>query len=264
MISPETMKKEQEFTKELNKTLSMLVLPVISTMTIAIVLDKSINLENLKSRMKDPDIKDFIKQVYGVEDGLQLKTKGLHFNNSLVFRTAKQKKLSQAIKVFCNGSLHITGYKNVKDALDAADIFSTLIELCEGGNGISDMYNIMDFSIQLINAYYIISQIQHKKEKILLSTFHTLLKEYTEYYTSYNNDHYAGVVLKSPSFTIMVFESGNIILSSITTPKDMEDAYNYISEFISTNYKSFITETLVKEKRGKPNYNDYGDFFLLK
>lgn len=268
MIVSTTQDKANCFAKDINDILTELKLPVISTMTIAVSLDKDINLDKLKIRINDPDIKDFISNVYGVQDGLSLKTKGAHFNNSLVFKTKTNKKLTQAIKVFCNGSLHITGFKNVQDALDAADVFSTLIEIAEGGTGISNMYNVIEFKIQLINLYYVIPQITPKKQRIQLSVFHETLSEYSTFYTSYNNDHYAGVLLKSPTFTIMAFESGNIIISSVTTAQEIAVAFKYITEFISQYHACFIksVQDIVSKPRRKAEdpYNSYGDFFVLK
>lgn len=287
MIHQNVQERAVSFTKEITDVIQELELPVISTMTTVVYLDHEIDLINLKNKMKDPNIKNFISQVYGDEECLTLKTKGAHFNNSLVFKTKSSKTkssktksntkkntkkdiLSQAIKVFCNGSLHITGYKCLQDSLDAADVFSTLIELVEGGSGLSDMYNVIDFNIQLINLYYVIPQINNNIQVINLDIFHELLSKYSEYYTSYNNDHYAGILLKSPSFTLMIFESGNVIISSVTTAKGIKNAYEYISKFVCESYNSFIIDKQnipIKSQRSTKkdtSYQDYGDFFILK
>jgi len=270
MILSDVTTKAQAFTQELATTLESLPQkPMISTMTIAFTLDEPINLEQLASQFPTQPIKDFIMAVLQSTDALTMKTKGKNFNNSLVFKynfPYNPKPTSvKAVKVFCNGSLHITGFKSALKALEAADIFTTLLELIAGGTGISDMYNITDFTIQLINAYYKIPQVPDKSQ-VDMDKYYTLLSKYTEFFTSYNSDHYAGIMLKTPEFSVMTFASGSIIISAITTPQQLEKAVTYISAFTDKHIYECITTTPIdKSKKRKLDANfDYGKYIVLK
>lgn len=270
MILEDVTLKAQAFTAEMNSTLKRLPQkPTISTMTIAFTMASPIDLDLLTDQFPTQPIKDFITSVLQSTDALKMKTKGKNFSNSLVFKynyPYHPKAASvKAVKVFCNGSLHLTGFKSVQHALEAADIFTTLLELVAGGTGIDDMYNITDFNIQLINAYYKIPQVQDKHQ-INMEEYYTLLSNYTEFFTSYNSDHYAGIMLKTPEFSVMTFASGSIIISAITTPQQLEKAVNYISAFTDKHVLECITTTPIdKTKKRKLDANfDYGKYIVLK
>jgi TATA-box binding protein (TBP) (component of TFIID and TFIIIB) len=269
MILENVQTQAKAFTIDLNETIGRLkhVKPRVSTMTIAFTLDAPIDLNLVTLQFPTPLIQDFIIAVMQSHEALQMKTKGKNFSNSVVFKYnfPPNPSSSKAVKVFCNGSLHLTGFKNIEDALEAADIFATLLELVAGGSGVTDMYNVTTFTIQLINAYYKIPQVS-EKHQIIMDEYYTLLSKYTEFYTSYNSDHYAGIMLKTPEFSVMTFYSGSIIISSISTPKQLEQAIIYISTFTDKHIDECITTTILdKTKKRKLDATfDYGKYIILK
>ena len=263
MILPCVSEKAEEFNKSMRVSLEkMQNVPKVSTMTIGVVLaGESINLERLATEFGCPKIQDFVADIGTV---ITMKNKGKNFSNSIVFKFGVGEK-KQAVKVFCNGSLHLTGFKKVDDALEVAEIFATLLELVDGGNGISDMYNVKDFNIQLINAYFQMPQVCTKTERIAMDRYYKELIEYSNFYTSYDSDHYAGVILKAPTFTVMTFDSGSIIITSINSSAQLEEAYTYITGFLIGNVEKFkIPKIDIDKKRKRKVEFEYGKYIVLK
>lgn len=272
--------KVAAFENDMKGVLEKCRLPTISTMTVSVELDDSISISHVKERFDEAFVQDFLLKVFHVQGAVILKKDGVNFNNSIVFKlpsrgeNTKGKKLQQAIKVFCNGNLHITGFKTLSDVIDIAEIFATMFELIDGGDGVSDVYTIKDFNVQLINAYYS-TQVPEGK-MIALDILYPLMQEYSSYYTSYNNDHYAGVIIKSPDFTVMVFQSGNVILSSLTSATQLQQAFEFMQGFfdkhsdtccissLSVCVSSTSTQRGEKRLRGKAEGFDYGKFIVLK
>jgi TATA-box binding protein (TBP) (component of TFIID and TFIIIB) len=100
-----------------------------------------------------------------------------------------------------------------------------------------------------------------------LQGLHRLIVEKSDYYSVFNNERYSGVVIKAPEFTVLVFDSGNIILTAITTIEQIKSAYMYMHNFMKTNiYNIRIDKMQMKRydtKRVKENF-DYGKYLVLK
>ena len=232
-------KKAAEADDDLASGLSGLPLR-ITTITVGVYMNDGINLDRLVEEIEDPEnivLKAFIAEIMG-----PMKRSGKrNFNNSVVFKLPDG-KLQQAVKIFCNGSLHITGYKSVKRALEISDMFSTLFELVQGGSGIEGRYVISRFDIQLVNLCCVHPMVKADQgiRKINLQSFHKILKKYSDFYVTFDTDRYAGVVMKAPRFTIMVFESGSIIVTSVRKGVDIRDAYAYIDAIFQQHIHEFM------------------------
>ena len=126
--------------------------PRVSTMTVMCELcvnrELGVNLQAMYDMFIDettnPPVKDFIKCVLGREDAIDIK-KGKHFNNSLLFNIILNGRDSkQSVKLFCNGNLHITGFKTLIDILEVADVFATMFEIMHGESGMTGMFCVVD------------------------------------------------------------------------------------------------------------------------
>jgi TATA-box binding protein (TBP) (component of TFIID and TFIIIB) len=238
-------------------------------MTVMVKLNgEDFNLESIYNSFHDnTKINEFLSSVMGKEDAIEIKKKGKHFNNSLVFNIMINGRGSkQSVKVFCNGSLHITGFKTLLEVLEVAEVFATIFEILDGGSGIDDIYSIKEYKVQLINIYYQ-TQGLTSEQGLDLQGLHRLIVEKSDYYSVFNNERYSGVVIKAPEFTVLVFDSGNIILTAITTIEQIRSAYMYMHNFMKTNiYNIRIDKMQMKRydtKRVKENF-DYGKYLVLK
>jgi TATA-box binding protein (TBP) (component of TFIID and TFIIIB) len=181
----------------------------------------------------------------GFKEALTLKSYGKHFNNSLVFnlhpdkdiymgKSRKKGRLRQSIKVFCNGNLHLTGFKSLENALYIGEVFATMLEIMHGGDGLSDWYVIKGHKVQLVNFCYTYSDCAIGGKVLNLEELHGLMKVCGQYYCIFNNERYSGLIIKAPDFKILVFDSGSIILC-LTDENMLLSAYTYINDFLKKN-----------------------------
>lgn len=216
----------------------------VSTMTLGVYLGENIDLQMFLRELDSPST-DLIKEFTTLfMQNIKRDTRKRDFNNSIILKIqGKTMKLQQAVKVFQNGSLHITGFKTVTEAIELSEVFSTFMELVSGGTGANNTYSIKSYEVQLINVCF-----QHPcvaaNQKINLTSYHKNLSTYTSYYTSLDTDRYAGVVLKSPFFTIMTFESGSIIITAINTAEKLKEAFLLIYNFFKNCAVYFVVDSV--------------------
>lgn len=224
----------------------------ISTITALVTLNKRVNLNTVQSGIKLDNSQLFIKDVIG---HIKLKENN-NFHNSLLLRIGKQ-----TIKIFTNGNLHITGYKKANDIIYISNVICVLLEICNGGSGLETIYKMEKLKIELVNVCFKMDI--DDNEKVSLKDYHRNLKKYTNYYTSYDADHYAGVILKTPDYTVLTFESGQIIISVKDNIEIIVEAYGTIMEFINSKKDNFITIKSICSSKRKGDF-DYNDYRILR
>lgn len=256
--------KAVEFTRTLYAMIkdTLYDIPKITTITVGVKVKHEfphINLEALCDAVQNPSvlIKSLMDEVIGGD--LHYDPNKKSFNNSVIFKLPRSSdKKQQAIKVFCNGTLHITGFKRVEDAIEVGDIFATLMELAFGGT-----FKIDTFQVQLINTCFHHPSIS-SNHMIDLASLHQQLICHTEYYTTFNTDRYAGVIVKAPSYNVLLFESGNVILTALSTPEQLKDAFCFIDGFITKHHRSFVKlKQHPNSYAPKPSF-DYSQYIVLK
>lgn len=240
----------------------------LSTMTVLVKLDREVSLVRVADGA--PAQTDFVREVVGSADAISIrvpKEGNRSFNNCLIFDCASPKV---TVKVFCNGNLHITGARSTTQAVETAEVFATLFELIYGGDGVSSLFNVIGFDVQMINHHYKLPGIP-KDTVISLPALKDALKKVSPYFVSYNNEHHAGVILKAPQYTIIVFESGNTIFTAITTAVQLAEAFGFFKGFMDTHLDALLMPQVpIKKranKRGRTTKNqgfDYGAFIVLK
>lgn len=258
-------------------TIAETIPATVSTMTILLVLNHPLNLNKILEEFPTDTIQTFLLEVTGDAKSIYTSSKR-PFNNSLVFKcksiptdnnTILEK---QAVKVFCNGNVHITGVKNITDALYLGDLFVTMIELMYGGNGASNMFTFSRFEVQLVNLYFQLPLLSTPGNDKLLNLTQVMLylQQNTPYYVCYNTERHAGVIIKAIDFTLLIFSSGNVIISSIKDPSQLQVVRDFIQKHIIC--LSSCTDTLVDKplllgnkyiKRPKPDF-DYSKYIVLK
>ena len=245
----------------------------VSTMTVLLVLNQPLDLNKVLEDFKSDDIQNFIYEVTGDSKSVYTESKR-PFNNSLVFKckgvptndgTVLDK---QAVKVFCNGNVHITGVKKITDALYLGDVFATMLELVYGGDGISNMFTFTSFDVQLVNLYFQLDM--PSKDKLFdLSKVKDLLTSTIPYFVCYNTERHAGVIIKAVEFTLLIFNSGNVIISSIKHPVQLE----IVRDFIKNNIVNLPKQVALLDKPSAMTHNyikrakqdfDYSKYIILR
>jgi TATA-box binding protein (TBP) (component of TFIID and TFIIIB) len=233
-------KLASEMDQELASGLSGLCGTRITTITIGVYMNDGVDLEKLVEEVEHPTnelICSLLTEVMG-----PMKRSGAKrgFSNCVVFKIPGEGKLQQAVKVFCNGSIHVTGYKSILKAFEVCEIFAVLFDLIEGGNGIDERYVIKKLDVQLVNICFV-HPLVLKGMKINLHKLYDIIKKLNQYYVTFDTDRYAGVVIKAPKYTVMVFESGSIIITSVTKFADIREAYFYIDDIFIKHITSFLS-----------------------
>jgi len=210
----------------------------ISTMTVMVKFADDgfkLNLERVLSGFLDENVQVFIKEVCGSTEAITTSGKK-PFRNSIVFRTkgipveGGRVLAKQSVKIFCNGNMHITGVKDVRDALYLADVFSTLLELVYGGNGGLGLFEMACYDVQLINLYLTIPCLKDEKKKGLdLRKVQEVLTKKAPYYVCYNTERHPGIIVKAVDFTLMIFDSLNVLISSVKSVEQLVSAKEFVT-----------------------------------
>jgi TATA-box binding protein (TBP) (component of TFIID and TFIIIB) len=266
------MKDIHEETKRINTQYDVDIKLTTMTVMVLVNCDYEIDLKTIGDRFSDEDIQKFIFDVHGYPNAVVMKQRGKNFNNSVVFSIPSQesKHVHQAVKVFCNGNLHITGYKTLNDVFNIAEIFITMLELMLHGNGISEWFKIEDYNIQLINFCF---QLKIPPNVVLhLQKLHEICVKKCEYFCSYNSDHYSGIIMKANDFSVLIFESGSIIITSITNSIELKNAFAFTYAFFNKHKEDVYTDDIggkqdakVKKRAKKGDTErDFGRYAILK
>lgn len=253
----------------------------ISTMTVLVKFANDecddgfklfLNLERVLRGYVAEDVQLFIEEVCGSREAITTSGKK-PFHNSIVFKTkgipAEDGRVlgKQSVKIFCNGNMHITGVKDVTDALYLADVFATLLELVYGGNGGSGMFQMVDYDVQLIN-FYLSIPCRDDGKRLDLRKVYDVLTNKTPYYVSYNTERHPGVIVKAVDFTLMVFDSLNVLISSVKSLEQLVCAKEFVREHVFGLIDCFVNTTFMVEgrcrKRKAASAFDYSKYIILK
>jgi TATA-box binding protein (TBP) (component of TFIID and TFIIIB) len=174
-----------------------------------------------------------------------------------------------AIKCFTNGNLHITGVKTIQRALEISEMFCCFLELTQGGTGVDDWFEITNFNVQLINAHF---SFDVGLGGLNLSMLFKLLLNKTEHASFYNNERHAGVMIKilmenMKSVSIIVFDSGNVLICAFCDDEEYLIAFNFIIGFLTKHWTLVWTPSkVVKHKKSTKTLSgfDYGKYLILK
>lgn len=259
--------------------------PYITTITCCFYLNRAPkNIETLSAMVANPCtelITSLIDEVFGGQEKFFPKPQHGVFFNSKIFSMLDDdaepgKTIKVAIKCFTNGTLHITGARKIYRAYEIAQMFCVLMELVEGGNGNSDMYTIVGHTIQLINIHFNLRMPnEFVKHSLHLQRLHDMLQE-ESVQTNYNNDRHSGVNVKYLTsnmtyVTILIFESGNVLMCGVKSIVDYTEAFNFLTMFIEQKSDKLYIATndiLGKKAKGKQQkgnqHFDYGKYLLLK
>ena len=224
----------------------------LTTMTVLIrvATPVSLDLQNIKNEFMSDAGQQLIQQITRGSNDIQLTSKEV-FNNSLIFKCRGK----EAVKVFTNGNMHMTGIKDLMDAVCLADVFAAMIK----SYGASPDFS---FVIQLANFCHTLADIA-PSSKLDLGKLESHLRSRTPYATFYNTERHAGVIMRAPAFTLLTFESGKTIISSVTTPEELKEAGDFIKEHLTPLAQQCTVAVSLGATTRKRKF-DYNQYLLLK
>ncbi len=183
----------------------------------------------------EPEINNVVSSAYLGNNlnlkNIALKIKNAEFNtsksSSLILKT-NNKNISATI--FSNGKIICTGAKNEKESKSYCIKFSKILKR----NGFN--IELKDFKIQNIIASYDIKfQISltdlHNKINCLINSNNSKYFDYDKNnHCKYNKDVFSGLILylNKLKISVLIFESGKIVLSGAKKRENLEDIFKQI------------------------------------
>lgn len=215
----------------------------ISTMTVLVTLkvDGKIDLEHLVQIFPTlaPKIKNRPAMVKDPQGRVSRRGK-VHstFYNQISIWYADD-KARRNIKVFRNGSLHITGERslrgNLEIALEVSAILGRVLDI--------PVPVVSDFDIQMINTNFKIDV------GIILGAMREAMARHPGVTkASYDPETYPGLNCKyattsGRAASVLTFNSGNIIITGLKSFQEFRDTYVFITGFIDQNLAAIRRQT---------------------
>jgi hypothetical protein len=157
---------------------------------------------------------------------------------------------SLAIKIFSNGNVHLAGVRTVRTALDYATLVCAMLDRLRergsnhhGASSAARVYRIASWNVTLINAYFRLALPQGST--IDLGKLQEAVMRYTPHYVVVNSDAHAGATIRMlyegvQRISVMVFESGNVLISAFINAPQLRAAYNFVTGFVKTHSEAII------------------------
>lgn len=194
----------------------------------------------------------------------------IFFNQVSVKLPVNNKHKPISVKIFTNGSIHMTGCKTIQNAIDVLDkifklnmmraivqnghIVDKSFMLTKDNSIIDDNFNVVikKIKIAMINCNF---SIPFNIDRLCL---YEILKK-NKIDCSFDTIIHAGVIIrykypnKDKIVTILVFEKGKIIITGANSEKQIISAYNFIYKYLLnnfqqiTNYKKNLYLNMLKE-----------------
>jgi TATA-box binding protein (TBP) (component of TFIID and TFIIIB) len=264
--------KDEKYVKSLMNFLDIENKPqdmIISTMTLTCALDTEYNLDNIckyielnhtgiiSIRYGDPHDERTNRTLIPEKAYIiQRKKNKKSFYNQATFKIKTKKSKIVNLKLFKNGSIQMTGIKNMEGALEALyKLFEEIkqvkyiIEVDKDGKKLLvkkefaadvskiDITKVQKYKIAMINSNYNID-FNIDREKL----YHLMIEDNIE--CAYDPIIHASVNVKfnhpEKKISIFIFEKGSIIITGARTCMQIKQAYDFINKYLLTNYMKII------------------------
>ena len=212
----------------------------ISTITMIAVLNvNNINMEIVANNLhKHLEIEFVMKNKKRTDKPLVTKRgkeKRAFFNQiTISFKDGNQK----SIKIFTNGKLQMTGITSFVEGMKISSMLAESISAC-----IHTPILVKDLYIGMINSDFCF----RKRVKMRLSC--EILRNMS-WTVSYEPDTYPGLKIKFQGVSILIFETGNVIITGGKTLNGIRDAFVFICNFFNDNDLLF-SSSIEKKKKEK-------------
>lgn len=137
---------------------------------------------------------------------------------------------SKSIKVFNNGTVHVTGCASIPEF---SRVIGSVCKLMEDTAGIADTVRITDFDVQMINLNF------SAGKPLFLREMHDACAA-QGFIASYDADVYPGLNVKLPvgggqrRVTTLMFKSGKVIMTGAKSPAELDEAHEVIAGILAS------------------------------
>lgn len=237
MVSPMANTKHQQFTDNMEAVLSD-IHGIQASSTIIGPLNICTMTVSFKTSMSRLSVSDFVAsldmtratETFGGDITIN---DNKSFYNSVTLRYIQPDTTKKrAIKVFSNGSLHLTGFKSLDECFEGAEKMVFLINTWVGdANAIS----ITDFNVQLINTCLKVTH-QLNMERVV-----EVFKTHTPHKVLYDVERHPGLQLKvvchasHRTVTIIIFRTGSVLITGIQQPSELLESYKSVTTIYGHN-----------------------------
>jgi len=211
---------------------------------------------------KEEDEEALLEEMTRGRRGRVVPPSNASFQNAVIFKYKEEEDKarsglnSKAIKIFCNGTLHVTGCKTAGECAHVARIVCRILEIVHDVP-VAGSYALSGFNVQLINTSFCVGV--RLNICALRSIF---IHEYGIDNVSYDPGMHAGLNVKhrvmgkddfARDVTVLVFESGEVIITGCVNAEELWATYETFSTLLDRNVRrvrlSKVSEEDVKEQR---------------
>lgn len=216
--------------------------PIRTTMTVLLIGNTGIGDHRLNSFKEW-----YIQQIDPRGDCYSLTSHRKFHNCVILKRTVQHRNKGIAIKVFSNGKLHLTGITTIEQAVTYGQEVMDTIQDFTG----EEVY-LKSFTPQLINYR---AKLNVPDGMVLcLKSMADFWRQDTNVSVLLNSEHYPGVRIKlnhnNHISTVLIFESGSVLLNAVISADELEFVYRYIADSIH-EMKCILKPMLKKQARDK-------------
>jgi len=272
------MSTKTELCDKIIKEMQLNVLPddvIINTMTIVCDLDIIFNVSNI-AKYIDMSL-DTVKKVSHGRTGDVLtnrtleykkrikitnKNKKVFFNQvSLCVMVPSKKHKPINMKVFSNGSIQMTGCKEILNAIEALEVIFTILNKVKAIVDPKTMKivekpfcnnydNLKLTSIKNINVAMIVSKFMFPIKINRQNLYSLFLKQKLE--CTYEPELHASVDLKffsgDKKISVFIFEKGSIVITGARNCAQIKEAYNFVNGFLLTNHTEISRKNITQNE----------------
>jgi TATA-box binding protein (TBP) (component of TFIID and TFIIIB) len=182
----------------------------VSTMTVCGRLDAEVKISDVLDYFLSHDVEGLI-----TADPANAKKRSKNFFNQLTVKAG-----STSIKVFSNGAIHVTGAKSPIHFMEVMSRVCTTL-----GAVLPSTPTLHTASTSMINAIFSTAR------RLPLRILRQALDD-AGHSASYDPDAYPGINAKIESITVMIFTTGNVIISGAKTPQRISEVYKTVCRVI--------------------------------
>lgn len=233
----------------------------ITTMTVCLTMNSRVDIRGFAAWFEQV-------QESKKEESWNIKNNAGFYNCVILKHTNND--CNVAVKIFSNGSLHMTGARSIQKAVEYGKKVADILQ----EYNTSSSYCVETFRIVLINGCFKVNlPFEHC---FCLKTLCNLCTDnaYPNVVCALNTDHHPGMRIKlkqddigmSKTSNILVFNSGSILINAFLTGKELEGAVVFIMGLISEAYKNILKECVqhkIKGSRKRAREFDYSQYLNL-
>lgn len=177
------------------------------------------------------------------------------FQNSIILKYVESdpNMNRKAIKIFCNGALHVNGCKCVEEFMRVCEIVCSVLNfICKLGDAPEkDKFALKDFNVQLVNTNMMI--------RYTLS-LPRVYKHFTADYPDimkcdYDAEFHPAVMIKHAvlkrEVTILIFNTGHVIITGVIDARELVESYRFVTSFLERHIHEIKVDLSSKKQTKK-------------